>query len=85
MLIAKAAEHGNGGPGKFGAAGGSFDAEEGRDGVKELLGAPLFHREDFATQPQDNGNLFPGWLEDVGVVDKEGDNVRVPLRAFVSS
>ena len=85
MLIAKEAEQGNGGPCKLGAAGGSFDAEEGGDGVEEFFVGPLFNREHFAAQPKENGDLLPGRLEDVSVVDKEGDNVRVPLGAFVSS
>ena len=85
MRIAKETEQRNGSPCEFGASGSSFDAEDQRDGVKELFGAPLLHREDFATQTKESGDLFSDWLEDVGVVDKEGDNVRVPLRAFVSS
>ena len=85
MRIAKEAEQCNGSPCKFGASGGSFDAEEGSDGVEELFVAPLFNREDFAAQPEENGDLLPGRLEDVSVVDKEGDNVRVPLGALVAS
>ena len=84
MRIAKETEQRNGSPCEFGASGGTLDAEERRDGVEELFGAPLLHRENFATQSQECDNLLSGWLEDVGVVDEEGDNVRVPLRAFVT-
>ena len=84
MLISKVAEHGNGGPGEFGAAWGSFDAEEGRDGVKELLGTPLLDWEDFAAQAKEDGDLLLGRGEDVSVANKEGNNERVPLRALMA-
>ena len=85
MRIAKETEQSNGSPCEFGASGGTLDAEERSDGVEELFGAPLLHGENFAAQSEECDNLLSGWREDVCVVDEEGDNVSVPLRAFVAS
>ena len=50
LFFSDVAEHGDGGPGELWATGGAFDAEQGSDGIKELLGAPVLDWEDLAAE-----------------------------------